>query len=46
MNFSFFGQKVNISEMGTEILRKFVFLNKFKKGKIVRKIRICLRKCI
>ncbi len=38
VNFSFFVQKVNFSEMSTEILREFVFLNKFEKGKIVRKI--------
>ena len=31
-----------ISERSTEILRKFVFLNKFEKGQILRKIWICL----
>ncbi len=31
-----------ISEKSTEILRKFVFLNIFEKGKILRKIWICL----
>ena len=35
-------QKLTISEKSTEILRKFVFLNKFEKGKIRRKIWICL----
>ncbi len=39
---SLFSQKVIIWEKSTEILRKFVFLNKFEKGKIQRKIWICL----
>ena len=30
------------SEKSREILQKFVFLNKFEKGKILRKILICL----
>ena len=30
---SLFSQKKTISERGTETLRKFVFLNKFEKGK-------------
>ena len=34
--------KVTISETSTEILRKFVFLTTFEKGKILRKIWICL----
>ncbi len=41
MNFSFFVQKVNISEMSRVIVRKFVFLNKFEKGQNLRKIWIC-----
>ena len=35
-------QKVTTSEKSTETLRKFVFLNKFKKGQIQRKLWICL----
>ena len=35
---------VTISESCTETLRKFVFLNNFEKGQILRKIRICLNK--
>ena len=35
-------KKVTISESSTEILRKFVFLNKFEKGQILIKISICL----
>ena len=35
-------KKVTISERSTEILRKFVFLNKFEKGQILRKIWIFL----
>ena len=38
-------KKVIISESCTEILRKFVFLNKFEKGQILRKIWICLNNC-
>ena len=38
----FLFQKVTLSEKSTEILRKFVFLNKFEKGQILRKIWICL----
>ena len=34
--------KVNISQMSTEILRKFVFLTIFEKGLILRKIWNCL----
>ena len=34
--------KVTISETSTEILRNFVFLTMFEKGKILRKIWICL----
>ena len=34
--------KVTLSEMSTEILRKFVFLTMFEKGKILWKIWICL----
>ncbi len=37
---SFFGQKKNISERSSEIIRKFVFLYKFEKEQIQRKIRI------
>ncbi len=33
-----FSPKMTISEKSTEILRKVVFLNKFEKGKILRKI--------
>ena len=36
--------KVTISEMSTEILRKYVFLTMFEKGQILRKIWICLSK--
>ena len=35
-------QKKTISEKSTEILRKFVFHNKFETGHIMRKIWICL----
>ena len=38
----FLVQKLTISEKSPEILRKFVFLNKFEKVKIKRKIWICL----
>ena len=41
----FLVQKVTISEKSTEILRKFVFLNKFEKGKSRGKFRICLNNC-
>ncbi len=34
----FLVQKVTISEKSTEILRKFVSLNEFEKGQILRKI--------
>ena len=37
-----FSPKMTISEKSTEILRKFVFLNKFEKGQILRKIWVCL----
>ena len=36
----FIVKKKNISERGSEIIRKFVFLNKFEKEQIQRKIRI------
>ena len=39
---SLISQKSDISEKSTELLRKFVFLNKFEKGKILRKIWNCL----
>ena len=42
---SLFSQKMTISERSTEILRKFVFLNKFEKEKILRKIWNCLNNC-
>ena len=35
---SFFNQNMAISERSTEILRKFVFLNKFENGQILWKI--------
>ena len=38
----FLVQKVTISEKSTEILRKFVFVNKFEKWQILKKIWICL----
>ena len=38
----FLDQKVTISERRTEILTKFVFLNMFENGQILRKIWICL----
>ncbi len=41
---SLFSQKMTISEKSTEIIRKVVFLNKFEKGQILRKIWICLNK--
>ena len=41
----FLVKKVTISERITEILRKFVFLIIFEKGKILRKIWVCLNKC-
>ena len=37
----FFDKKVTISERSTDILRKFVFLNKFEKRQILSKIWIC-----
>ena len=37
--------KVIIAETSTEIIRNFVFLTLFKKGKILRKIWICLNNC-
>ena len=37
----FLVKKKNISERSSEIIRKFVFLNKFEKEQIQRKIRIC-----
>ncbi len=39
---SLFSLKMTISERITEIFRKFVFLNKFEKRHILRKIWICL----
>ena len=39
----FLVKKVTISERSTEILRKFVFLNKFEKEQIQRKIWICCK---
>ena len=41
-NVFFLVKKVIIYERSTEILRKFVFLNKFEKRQIQRKIWICL----
>ena len=41
----FLDQKVTISERRTEILTKFVFLNMFENGQILRKIWICLNNC-
>ena len=38
----FLVQKVTISKRNTEILRKFVFLNKLEKAPILRNIWICL----
>ena len=40
----FLVQKVTISERRSKIRRKFVFLNKFEKERILRKIWICLNK--
>ena len=39
---SLFRPKSDMSERSTEILRKFVFLNIFEKGQILRKIGVCL----
>ena len=36
-------KKLTISELSTEILRKFVFLKKFEKEQIQMKIRICCK---
>ena len=41
----FLDQKVTISERKTEILTKFVFLNMFENGQILRKNWICLNNC-
>ena len=41
----FLVNKVTISEMTTDILRKFVVLTMFEKWQILRKIWICLNKC-
>ena len=41
----FFVQKEAISERSTEKIRKFVFLNMFEMGQILRKIWICLNNC-
>ena len=41
----FLDQKVTISERRTETLTKFVFLNMFENGQILRKIWICLNNC-
>ena len=41
----FFVKEVTLLERSSEILRKFVFLNNFEKGKTKRKIWICLNKC-
>ena len=38
---SLFSQKMTISEISSEILGKFVFLNKFEKVQILSKVRIC-----
>ena len=38
-------KKVTISERSIEKLRKFVFLNMFEKGKILRNFWICLNNC-
>ena len=38
----FLDKKVTILERSTELLRKFVYLNMFEKGQILRKIWICL----
>ena len=40
--FSFYSKKW-LSQRSTEILRKFVFLDKFEKEQIQRKIRICCK---
>ena len=40
---SLFSQKSDISERNTDILGKFVFLSKFEKEQIQRKIRICCK---
>ena len=42
---SLFIQKMAISERRSEIHKRFVFLNMFEKGKILRKIWICLNNC-
>ena len=39
----FLVKKVTISERITEILRKLIFLNKFEKAQILRKILICFK---
>ena len=41
----FLVKKSDYLERSTEILRKFVFLNKFEKGQILKKIWICLNNC-
>ncbi len=41
----FLVKKVAMSQRWTKILGKFVFLNMFEKGKILRKIWICLNNC-
>ena len=43
LKFSLFSQKMTISERRSEILRKFVFHNKFEKGQIQRQIWICCK---
>ena len=43
MKTSLFNQKKKISQRSSEIIRKFVFLNKFEKEQIQRKIRICCK---
>ena len=41
----FMVKKMSISERSTIILRKFVFLDIFEKGQILRIIWICLNNC-
>ncbi len=39
---SLYSPNMTISEKSKDVLRKFVFFNKFEKGQILRKIWICL----
>ena len=39
----FLFKKLSISEKSTEILRKFVFLDKFEMGQVLKKIWICCK---